>query len=233
MMMLRNVTPLELNMLRCVAHLRLRFASCAAHSPEPSWLHAGEQGLVHAGFFPASKRGLHVQNLQRALAALKTGEGYLAGLPARLVDELADGSREATLDFLWNLLLQRQVAPPLMLADRAGFACSGLQESMCCERWCAALSAYIPHLSDLSSLMHLGFRVLQKANERFSSIADRCDIHCIGMCSCRCFWTCERCMLRWTASPKQTMAARLRCGCPACLEPKQAPRPQASSWRCC
>ena len=65
---------------------------------------------MQAGFFPASKRALQVQNLQRALAALKTGEGYLAGLPARLVDELADGFREATLDFLWNLLLQHQVA---------------------------------------------------------------------------------------------------------------------------
>ena len=84
---------------------------------------------MQAGFFPASKRGLQVQNLQRALAALKTGQGYLAGLPARLVDELADGFQEATLDFLWNLLLQHQVARPLMLADRACFACSDLQQS--------------------------------------------------------------------------------------------------------
>ena len=61
------------------------------------------------GFFPATKRGLQVQNLQRALAALETGQGYLAGLPTRLVDELADGHREATLDFLWNLILHHQV----------------------------------------------------------------------------------------------------------------------------
>ena len=64
---------------------------------------------MQAGSFPASKRGLQVQNLQRALAALETRQGYLAGLPARLVDELVDGHREATLDFLWNLLLHRQV----------------------------------------------------------------------------------------------------------------------------
>lgn len=64
---------------------------------------------MREGFFPASKRGLQVQNLQLALAALKTEQGYLAGLPARLADELADGCREPTLDFLWNLLLQHQV----------------------------------------------------------------------------------------------------------------------------
>ena len=71
--------------------------------------HAGKGGLVQAGFFPASKRGLQVHNLQRALAALQTSQGYLASLPARLVDELADGHREATLDFLWHLLLHHQV----------------------------------------------------------------------------------------------------------------------------
>ena len=85
---------------------------------------------MQAGFFPASKQGLQVQNLQRALAALKTGEGYLAGLPARLVDELADGFREATLDFLWNLLLQHQVAWPLMLASCTRFACSDLPQGL-------------------------------------------------------------------------------------------------------
>ena len=61
------------------------------------------------GYFPASKRGLQVQNLQRALAALETSQGYLAGLPARLADELADGHREATLNLLWNLILHHQV----------------------------------------------------------------------------------------------------------------------------
>jgi len=70
---------------------------------------AGKRGLVQEGFFPAGKRGLQVQNLQRVLAALKTDQGYLAGLPTRLVDELADGYREVTLDFLWNLLLHHQV----------------------------------------------------------------------------------------------------------------------------
>ena len=70
---------------------------------------AGKPGLVQEGFFPASKRGLQVHNLQRALAALETSQGYLAGLPARMVDELVDGHREATLDFLWNLLLHHQV----------------------------------------------------------------------------------------------------------------------------
>ena len=83
---------------------------------------------MQAGFFPASKRGLQVQNLQRALAALKTSEGYLAGLPARLVDELADGAREATMDFLWNLFLQHQVPQPLMLANRTRFACPDPQQ---------------------------------------------------------------------------------------------------------
>ncbi len=65
---------------------------------------------MQAGFFPASKRGLQVQNLQRALAALQTGQGCLVSLPARLVDELADGHREATLDLLWNVLLHHQVS---------------------------------------------------------------------------------------------------------------------------
>ena len=188
---------------------------------------------MQAGFFPASKRGLQVQNLQRALAALRTGQGYLAGLPARRVDALSDGFREATLDFLWNLLLQHQVEQPLMLADCARLHAPAYKRAMRCECWHAAWLAYRQLLTAIFILIHLVVQTAAATSKRLNSIAGKFDICGFGVCSCRCFWTCEPCMPRWTASPKQAMVTCLGYGCPACPEPKQVPRPQASSWRCC
>ena len=114
---------------------------------------AGKSGLVQEGYFPATKRGVQVQNLQRALAAIETGHGYLAGLPARLVDELADGHREATLDFLWNLLLHFQVRwilcamPPYFAHDH---------KTALCPRRCPCLKAH-----GLSGLLCYGAPVCQ------------------------------------------------------------------------